>query len=194
MEDRLISRFKWGLSADLQAPEFETRQAILSFKMEKEGVDLPNEVVEFISYNIKNNVRELEGVLISLIAQATLNRRTIDINLAKLVIQNFVKKINREVTVDSIKDLVANHFDVPVEKLQSQTRKRSVVIARQLSMYLAKNLTNKSLKSIGENFGGRDHSTVIYSCKAVRDLMDTDLIFKDTVTELEKKVQLSLNG
>jgi len=110
------------------------------------------------------------------------------------VIQNFVKKINREVTVDSIKDLVANHFDVPVEKLQSQTRKRSIVIARQLSMYLAKNLTNKSLKSIGENFGGRDHSTVIYSCKAVRDLMDTDLIFKDTVTELEKKVQLSLNG
>jgi len=194
MEDRLISRFKWGLSADLQVPEFETRQAILAFKMEKEGVDLPNEVVEFISYNIKNNVRELEGVLISLIAQSTLNRRTIDINLAKQVIQNFVKKINREVTVDSIKDLVANHFDVPVEKLQSQTRKRSVVIARQLSMYLAKNLTNKSLKSIGENFGGRDHSTVIYSCKAVRDLMDTDLIFKDTVTELEKKVQLSLNG
>ena len=194
MEDRLISRFKWGLSADLQAPEFETRQAILAFKMEKEGVDLPNEVVEFISYNIKNNVRELEGVLISLIAQATLNRRMIDISLAKQVIQNFVKKINREVTVESIKDLVANHFDVPVEKLQSQTRKRSIVIARQLSMYLAKNLTNKSLKSIGENFGGRDHSTVIYSCKAVRDLMDTDLLFKDTVTELEKKVQLSLNG
>ena len=194
MEDRLISRFKWGLSADLQVPEFETRQAILSYKMEKEGVDLPPEVVEFISYNIKNNVRELEGVLISLIAQATLNKRIIDIDLAKQVIQNFIKKINREVTVDSIKDLVANHFNVPVDKLQSQTRKRSIVIARQLSMYLAKNLTNKSLKSIGENFGGRDHSTVIYSCKAVRDLMDTDLIFKDTVAELEKKVQLSLNG
>lgn len=194
MEDRLISRFKWGLSADLQVPEFETRQAILSYKMEKEGVDLPPEVVEFISYNIKNNVRELEGVLISLIAQATLNKRIINIDLAKQVIQNFIKKINREVTVDSIKDLVANHFNVPVDKLQSQTRKRSIVIARQLSMYLAKNLTNKSLKSIGENFGGRDHSTVIYSCKAVRDLMDTDLIFKDTVAELEKKVQLSLNG
>lgn len=194
MEDRLISRFKWGLSADLLVPEFETRQAILSFKMEREGIELPPEVVEFISYNIKNNVRELEGVLISLIAQATLNRRIIDINLAKQVIQNFIKKINREVTVDSIKDLVAKHFNVPVDKLQSQTRKRSVVIARQLSMYLAKNLTNKSLKSIGENFGGRDHSTVIYSCKAVRDLMDTDLIFKDTVAELEKKVQLSLNG
>ncbi len=194
MEDRLISRFKWGLSADLQAPEFETRQAILYHKMEKEGIELPQDVTEFISYNIKNNVRELEGVLISIIAQSTLNRRTIDINLAKEVIQNFVKKINREVTVDSIKGLVAEHFDLPVEKLQSKTRKRSVVIARQLSMYLAKNLTNKSLKSIGENFGGRDHSTVIYSCKAVQDLMDTDLIFKDTVTELERKVQLSLNG
>ena len=88
--------------------------------------------------------------------------------------------------------MVAEHLKVPVEKLQGKTRKRSVVIARQLSMYLAKNLTNKSLKAIGDNFGGRDHSTVIYSCKAVRDLMDTDLIFKDTVTELEKKVQLSL--
>ena len=194
MEDRLISRFKWGLSADLQAPEFETRQAILHYKMEKEGIELPQDVTEFISYNIKNNVRELEGVLISIIAQSTLNRRIIDINLAKEVIQNFVKKINREVTVDSIKGLVAEHFDLPVEKLQGKTRKRSVVIARQLSMYLAKNLTNKSLKSIGENFGGRDHSTVIYSCKAVQDLMDTNLIFKDTVSELERKVQLSLNG
>jgi len=194
MEDRLISRFKWGLSADLQAPEFETRQAILEYKMEKEGVFLPDNVLEFIAYNIKNNIRELEGVLISLIAQSTLNRRNIDIELAKQVIQNFVKQIHKEVTVDGIKNLVADHFKVPVEKLQSKTRKRSIVIARQLSMYLAKNLTNKSLKTIGENFGGRDHSTVIYSCKAVQDLMDTDIIFKDTVTELEKKVQLSLNG
>jgi len=193
MEDRLISRFKWGLSADLQAPEFETRQAILAFKMEREGVDLPNEIVEFISYNIKKNVRELEGVLVSLIAQATLNRRTIDIDLTREVIQNFIKKINKEVTVESIKGMVAEHFQLPVEKLGGKTRKRSVVIARQLSMYLAKNLTNKSLKSIGENFGGRDHSTVIYSCKAVQDLMDTDLLFKDTVSELEKKVQLTLN-
>ncbi len=193
MEERLISRFKWGLSADLQAPDLETRMAILESKMSKEGVELPNSVTEFICYNIKNNIRELEGVLVSLIAQSSLNRREIDVTLAKEVIKNFVKQINKEITVDYIQKLVADHFEVPVEKLAGKTRKRSIVIARQLSMYLAKNLTNKSLKAIGENFGGRDHSTVIYSCKAVQDLLDTDMIFKDTVTDLEKKIKLSLN-
>ena len=193
MEERLISRFKWGLSADLQAPDLETRMAILESKMTEEGIELPSNVTEFICYNIKNNIRELEGVLVSLIAQSSLNSREIDIELAKEVIKNFVKQINREITVEFIQNLVADHFDVPVEKLAGKTRKRSIVIARQLSMYLAKNLTNKSLKSIGENFGGRDHSTVIYSCKTVQDLLDTDMIFKDTVTDLEKKIKMSLS-
>ena len=192
LEDRMISRFKWGLCADLQVPEFETRQAILEAKMSREGIELSKEVIEFICYNIKNNIRELEGVLISLIAQSSLNQRHIDLELTKEVIHNFVNQINKEINVENIKMLVAEHLNVPVEKLQGKTRKRSVVIARQLSMYLAKNLTNKSLKAIGDNFGGRDHSTVIYSCRAVRNLMDTDLLFKDTVTELEKKVQMSL--
>lgn len=193
MEERLISRFKWGLSADLQAPDLETRMAILETKMNQEGLDLPYDVTEFICYNIKNNIRELEGVLISLVAQSMLNRREIDIELAKEVIKNFVKQMSKEITVEFIQKLVAEHFDLPVDKLKGQTRKRSIVIARQLSMYLAKNLTNKSLKAIGENFGGRDHSTVIYSCKAVQDLLDTDMIFKDTVFDLEKKIKMSLN-
>ena len=193
MEERLISRFKWGLSADLQAPDLETRMAILEEKMNQEGLELPQDVVEFICYNIKNNIRELEGVLISLVAQSSLNRRDIDIDLAKEVIKNFVSQMSKEITVGFIQNLVADHFEVPVEKLKGATRKRSIVIARQLSMYLAKNLTNKSLKAIGENFGGRDHSTVIYSCKAVQDLLDTDVIFKDTVADLEKKMRMSLN-
>lgn len=193
MEERLISRFKWGLSADLSAPDLETRMAILEAKMTQEGLDLPYDVTEFICYNIKNNIRELEGVLISLVAQSTLNRREMDMDLAKEVIKNFVSQMSKEITVEFIQKLVAEHFDVPVEKLKGQTRKRGIVIARQLSMYLAKNLTNKSLKAIGENFGGRDHSTVIYSCKAVQDLLDTDMIFKDTVTDLEKKIKMSLN-
>ncbi|MCL4111889.1 UNVERIFIED_CONTAM: hypothetical protein GTU68_063541 [Idotea baltica] len=192
MEERLISRFKWGLTADLQAPDLETRMAILESKMVDEGLEIPNDVVEFICYNIQNNIRELEGVLISLIAQASLNRREIDIDLAREVIQKFVTQISKQVTVESIKDLVAEYFDMPVEKLHSKTRKRSIVIARQLSMFLAKKLTNKSLKAIGAKFGGRDHSTVIYSCNAVQDLMDTDLLFKDTVQELEKRVSMSL--
>ncbi|MEM7106153.1 MAG: chromosomal replication initiator protein DnaA [Bacteroidota bacterium] len=193
MEERLISRFKWGLSADLQAPDLETRMAIVENKMNREGVDLPPDVSEFISYNIKNNIRELEGVLISLVAQSSLNRREIDIELAKEVIKNFVSEIEKEVTVELIQKMVAEHYDLTVEKLQGKTRKRSIVIARQLSMYLAKNLTNKSLKVIGDNFGGRDHSTVIYSCKAVKDLMDTDTIFKDSVHELEKKIKMSIH-
>ncbi len=193
IEDRLISRFKWGLSADLQAPDLETRMAILDAKMEGEGIELPSDVLEFICYNIKNNIRELEGVMISLLAQSTLNRRDIDIDLAKEVIRNFVSTINKEITVDFIQQLVAEHFSVPVDKLHHETRKRNIVVARQLSMFLAKKMTNKSLKTIGDNFGGRDHSTVIYSCKAVQDMMDTDLIFKDTVAELEKKIKMSLN-
>lgn len=193
IEERLISRFKWGLSADLQVPDLETRIAIMETKMGQEGVEIPANVVEYICYNIQNNIRELEGVLISLVAQSSLNDREIDMDLAKEVIKNFVSQINKEITLEFIQKLVAGHFNVPVDKLQAKTRKRSIVIARQLSMYLSKNLTDKSLKAIGEMFGGRDHSTVIYSCRTVQDLMETDVVFKDTVAELEKKIKMSLN-
>ncbi|MGB0982609.1 MAG: chromosomal replication initiator protein DnaA [Saprospiraceae bacterium] len=194
MQERLLSRFKWGLTADLQVPALETRIAIVQSKMFKEGVDIPNEVAEFISFNVKSNVRELEGALVSLIAQSSLNNRSIDISLAKEVIKHFVSEISKEITVELIQKLVAHHYEIDVNKLQGKTRKRSVVIARQLSMYLAKHLTNKSLKVIGENFGGRDHSTVIYSCRAVQDMMDTDSTFKSTVSNLEKKIKMSLHG
>ena len=193
MEERLISRFKWGLSADVQAPDLETRIAILEYKMMKEGVEIAQDVTEFICYNIKNNIRELEGVLISLIAQSSLNRREIDIDLAKEVVRNFVTEINKEITVEFIQKLVADYFKVPVETLNGKTRKRSIVIARQLSMYLAKNMTDRSLKALGEVFGGRDHSTVIYSCRTVQDLMETDPFFKETVSDLEKKIRMSLS-
>jgi len=194
MEDRMISRFKWGLSADLQAPDIETRIAILESKMTRQGIELDDDVVEFICYNIKNNIRELEGVLVSLAAQSSLNNRQIDLELTKEVIQKFINEINKEITVEFIQNLVADHFNVPVEKLAGKTRKRSIVVARQLSMYLAKNLTNKSLKAIGDQFGGRDHSTVIYSCKTVQDLLDTDMTIKEDVNVLEKKIRMSLNG
>jgi chromosomal replication initiator protein len=192
MEDRLISRFKWGLSADLQTPDLETRMAILESKMKEEGVDIPSNVSEFICFHIKNNIRELEGVLVSLVAQATLNQRAIDMDLARDVIKNFVTESSREITTEAIQNLVADHFNVPAEKLAGKTRKRAVVIARQLSMYLTKKMTTHSLKAIGDAFGGRDHSTVIYSCRAVQDLMDTDAIFKEKVEDIEKKIRMSL--
>jgi chromosomal replication initiator protein len=193
MEDRLISRFKWGLTADLQMPDLETRMAILGSKLEDEGVDIPRDVLEFVCHNIKNSVRELEGVRVSLLAQSTLVSRHIDMDLAKEVIRNFVTTINKELSVEFIQQVVAEHFNVPIEKMHHESRKRNYVIARQLSMFLSKKHTNKSLKTIGELFGGRDHSTVIYSCKAVQDMLDTDAGFRDTVDEVERKLRMSLN-
>lgn len=194
VDDRLISRFKWGLVADLKIPDFETRISILEQKTKKVGLELSSEIKEYICTHIKNNIRELEGVIISLVAQSTLNKRELDLKLVRDVIKQFVSQVDKEVSVENIKQLVAKYFELPVEKLQSKTRLRSVVIARQLSMYLAKTYTNNSLKMIGDSFGGRDHSTVLYSLKAVQDLMDTDMLFKDTVTALEKKVQMTLNS
>lgn len=193
MEERLLSRFKWGLSADLTTPDFETRIAILEKKMYADGIELPRDVVEFVAYNINTNVRELEGALISLLAQSSLNRKEIDLDLAKKIIKNFVKSISREVSIDFIQKTVCEYFEVPVEKLKEKTRKRNIVQARQLSMFLAKNFTKNSLKIIGKHFGGRDHSTVIHSCQMIQNLMDTDGEFRDSVRELEKKIQLSIS-
>ncbi len=192
VDERLISRFKWGLVADLKPPDFETRLQILNQKLLQEGVTFTQEIKEYICSYIKNNIRELEGVIISLVAQSTLNKKQIDMKLVKEVIRQFISPEDREISVENIKQLVARHFNLPVEKLHSKTRMREVVMARQLSMYLAKNYTNSSLKAIGDSFGGRDHSTVIHSLKTVQDIMDTDMLFKDKVNALVKKVQSTL--
>lgn len=194
MEERLISRFKWGLTADLLAPNFDTRKAILDKKMAKEDIELPFDVLEFICYNIKSNIRELEGILVSLIAQSSLNERKIDLALTKEVVQKFVAQISKEITIDSIQDLVADHFSLDVDIIQSKSRKRNIVTARQLAMFFVKKHTNHSLKTIGKAFGGRDHSTVIYSCRTVNDLIDSDKSFQLIVEELEKKLTMSLHA
>jgi len=191
LNERLLSRFRWGLSADLQVPEYETRVEILELKMKKNGLEMPKEVVKYIAYNISNNVRELEGALISLLAQSSLNRREIDLDLAKKVLRNFVKSSSKEITIDTIQKMVCEKFDVAYDKLLQKTRKREIVQARQITMYLAKAFTKNSLKTIGEHFGGRDHTTVIHSCQTVKDLMDTDGVFRENVLELQQKVQLA---
>ncbi len=188
MEERLISRFKWGLSADLQAPDYETMMAILDHKSSAAGISFTPEVKHYICDNIRHNIRELEGVIINLIAHASLTRKAIDIELAQKVIHNVVNA-GAVITLDHIKKCVADYYEVPIDKLKSQTRKRNVVLARQLSMYFAKNITNHSLKAIGDSFGGRDHSTVIYSVRAVNDMLDTDAEFKRTVKDIEKKLR-----
>ena len=192
IEERLVSRFKWGLTTDLQVPDFETRIAILEKKMYSDGIELPRDVVEFVAYNINTNIRELEGAMISLLAQSSLNRKEIDLDLAKKIIKNFVKSVSREVSIEYIQKTVCEYFDVPIEKLKEKTRKRQIVQARQLSMFLAKRFTKNSLKIIGKHFGGRDHSTVIHSCQAIQNLLDTDPDFKDNVEEIQKKIQMSI--
>lgn len=191
VQERLLSRFRWGLSADLQAPDYDTKIEILDRKMKNDGLEMPKEVVKYIAYNINSNIRELEGALISLLAQSSLNKREIDIELAKKVLRNFVKSSSKEITIDTIQKMVCEYFDVPYDKLLQKTRKREIVQARQITMYLAKAFTKNSLKTIGEHFGGRDHTTVIHSCQTVKDLMDTDTLFKESVVELQQKVQLA---
>lgn len=191
LQERLLSRFRWGLSADLQVPDFETRMDILELKMKSDGMEMPKEVVKYVAYNVHSNVRELEGALISLLAQSSLNRKEIDLELAKKVLKSFIKTSSRELTIETIQTMVCEYLSVPYDKLLEKTRKREIVQARQITMYLAKMFTKNSLKTIGDHFGGRDHTTVIHSCQTVRDLMDTDAGFKDSVMTLQQKLQLA---
>jgi chromosomal replication initiator protein len=191
VQERLLSRFRWGLSADLQIPDYETRIEILERKMKNDGLDMSKEVVKYLAYNISSNIRELEGALISLLAQSSLNKREIDLELAKKVLRNFVKTSSKEITIETIQKMVCDFFNVPYDKLLEKTRKREVVQARQITMYLAKMFTKNSLKTIGEHFGGRDHTTVIHSFQTVKDLMDTDILYRESVMELQQKIQLA---
>lgn len=191
MQERLLSRFRWGLNADLQPPEYETRQSILRLKMRAEGIELPEDVVKYIAYNVQNNVRELEGAVIALFAQAMLNKKEIDLDLAKRVLKNVVKTSAREMTIENIQKVVCEHFHLTYDKLMAKTRRREIVQARQITMYLAKKFTKNSLKNIGAHFGGYDHTTVIHSCQTVQNLMDTDTEYRDQLQDLQQKVQLA---
>jgi len=188
LEQRLLSRFKWGLSADLQTPNLETRIAILEKKIYADGIEMPKEVVEYLAYNITTNVRELEGALVSLIAQSTLNKKAITLELAKQMIDKFVKNTTREVSIDFIQKIVSDYFTLPLELLKSKTRKREVVQARQIAMYFAKSLTKSSLASIGMQCGGKDHATVLHACRTVNNLIETDKKFRVYIDEIEKKI------
>ena len=190
MEQRLLSRFKWGLSADLTIPDLETRIAILEKKMYGSGIELPKEVVEYLAYSINTNVREIEGALNTLLAQASLNKKSINLELAKQMVDKFVKNTAREVSIEYIQKIVCDYFDLPIEMLKSKTRKREVVQARQISMYFSKKMTNSSLANIGAHCGGKDHATVLHACRTVVNLSETDKQFRHYLDELEKKLTL----
>ncbi|HLV69499.1 MAG TPA: chromosomal replication initiator protein DnaA [Xanthomarina sp.] len=190
IEQRLLSRFKWGLSAELQSPDFETRVSILKNKLYRDGVEMPEEIIEYVAKNIKSNIRELEGAIISLIAQSSFNKKEITIDLARQVVEKFVKNTKREVSIDYIQKVVSDYFQMDIDTLQSKTRKRHIVQARQLAMFFAKKLTKASLASIGSQIGKRDHATVLHACKTVDNLTSTDKQFRKYVEDLSKKLSV----
>lgn len=190
MEQRLLSRFKWGLTADLQMPDFETRMEILRRKTYKDGIKLSDEVLEYIASHVSNNVRELEGALVSLLAQSMLNKREITLELAAKLINKLVKNSKRELSIEYISKVVCDYFNMPVEALQAKTRKREIVQARQIAMYFSKSLTKYSLASIGAQIGSKDHATVLHACKTVNNLKDTDKNFRLFVEDIEKKLKM----
>lgn len=190
MEQRLISRFKWGLSADLQAPDYDTRLAILNYKIEKDGIEMPEDVLDYIAKSIKTNVRELEGSLNSIIAQATLNKKEITLELTQKTLSNFINNTRKEISIDYIQRTVCDYFKIPIDEIQSKTRKRDVVQARQLAMFFAKKFTKASLSSIGSQIGNRDHATVLHACKTVKNLSETDKVFRGYVEELSRKISV----
>ena len=190
IEQRLLSRFKWGLSAELQNPDFETRVSILKNKLYRDGVEMPEDIVEYVAKNIKSNVRELEGAIISLIAQSSFNKKEITIDLARTIVEKFVKNTKREVSIDYIQKIVSDYFQMDVDTLQSKTRKRHIVQARQLAMFFAKKFTKASLASIGSQIGKRDHATVLHACKTVDNLSSTDKQFRKYVEDITKKLSV----
>ncbi|MCB9202859.1 MAG: chromosomal replication initiator protein DnaA [Flavobacteriales bacterium] len=189
VEERVISRFKWGLSADIQAPEFESKKQILFNKLDRDGIEINEEIIDYIASNVKKNIRELEGALNSIIAQSTFNKKDLTLELAENTLAKFINKDKREVTIDFIESLICDYFKIESKQIQSKTRKRDIVQARQLAMYFAKKYTNASLASIGQKIGNRDHATVLHACKTVNNLKDTDKNFKIYLSDLQEKIE-----
>lgn len=192
IEERLISRFSWGLSADLQMPEYETRYAILERKASDNGIELQPEIIEFIAHNFKSNVRDLEGAIIKLLAHASLqNIDEIDLPMAKRVLKDMVKESHTQISIESIQNYVCDYFGIDTNKVREKTRKQEIVEARQIAMYLSKKFTKSSLKTIGLHFGGRDHSTVIHAISTVEERMLTSPKHKRILEELHQRIEIA---
>ena len=186
-EERLLSRFKWGLSVELDKPDQQTRLAMLKARCSREGVSVSDDVLELLASKIRSNFRELEGALISLIASATLCHEEITRELAEKVTGNIVSEERDEVTMDKVQDVVCEYFNITRETLLSKSRKRNIVQARQIAMYMSRNLIGGcSLSTIGMELGGKDHATVLHACNTVSDLMSTDKLFRQYVSDIER--------
>lgn len=186
-EERLLSRFKWGLSVELNKPDYATRLSMLKSRAFREGVEIGDKVLEYLATHIKSNFRELEGALISYIAHATVTKQADSVELAERITENIVSEEHNEVSIDKIQDAVCEYFNITRDILTSRTRKRQVVQARQIAMFLSRNFVpNCSLSTIGAEMGGKDHATVLHACTTVTDLMSTDKVFKQYVNDISR--------
>ncbi len=191
LDERLISRFQWGLTADIQPPDLETRIAILKRKADDYGMNVSNAILEYIAANITSNIRELEGCLIKLLANASLSSKEINIELAKKTVKEIATDRKVNITIENITKVVCDYLNIDENKVRDKTRKKEVVLARQVAMFLSKELTKSSLKTIGLHFGGRDHSTVIHSCSSIDQLRLTDSSLEEMIDNLRNQIEIS---
>lgn len=190
MEERMITRFKWGMVAELEKPTIELRKDILRNKIKRDGLKFPEEVINFIAENVCDSIRDLEGIIISIMAHATIYNREVDLDLAQRIVHKIVNYVQKEITIEDIINTVSEHFNISTALIRSSSRKREVVHARQVAMYLAKNHTELSSARIGSYIGNRDHATVLHACKLIKDMKDVDKTLNanlDTITSLLKK-------
>lgn len=189
-EPRLLNRFKWGLATDLQVPDLETRTAIITKKLENNGIEFSKEVIDYLALRITANTREIEGAMIAILAQASLNHRDITIDLAKEMVDKYVKSTAKEISIEYIQKIVCDYFGVSVDAINAKTRKREIVQIRQISMYFAKKYTQLPLSVIGAYCGNKDHATVLHACRTISNLNDTDKKMKQYIADIDKKMKI----
>lgn len=189
MEERLITRFKWGMTAEIEKPDLELRKNILRNKIHKDGLKFPEEVISYIAENVNASIRDLEGIVVSIMAHSTINNADIDINLARRIVGDFSNYEKKTITIDEIIKTVADYYGVEVSAINTRSRKREVVLVRQVAMFLAKKHLDLSTSKIGQYVGNRDHATVLHACKTVTNLADTDKQFRTELNEIDQALQ-----
>ncbi|GHT52177.1 chromosomal replication initiator protein DnaA [Bacteroidia bacterium] len=185
LEERLISRLKWGLTLELQKPDLELRKKILQNKVKQDGLNISEEIIDFIAGNVTDHVRDLEGIITSLVAHSLVYNREVDMELAKRIVGKTVKMKKQQITLEKIQDVVSNYFKIDINEIHSKSRKREIVQARQVTMFLSKKYTDHSYSHIGNLVGKRDHATVLHACKTIQDNLDIDKGFRLTMKDIE---------
>jgi chromosomal replication initiator protein len=185
LEERMITRMKWGMTADLQKPDLELRKQILRHKVNQDGLNLSEEIINYIAESATDHVRDLEGIVTSLVALALVYNKEIDMELARQVVGKFVKVGNKTITPDKIQTIVSGYFNIDLKDIHSKSRKQEIVKARQITMFLCKKHTNYSFAHIGSLVGKRDHATVLHACRTVQDLIDIDKSFRSVMNDID---------